>query len=241
MTGKTDQRSDSCKCRDSGNGLVAVHEFFEIGGDQLKSVARGLPSFGAETLRVAPSDDQESVILVDTGNDVVGSCGKISAHREGRLHRAFSILIANTDGELLLQKRAAHKYHFANRWSNACCGHPRPGESTPAAAHRRLIEELGFSVPLTQVAEFSYFARDPVSDLVEHEYLHVYYGLYAGELSPNPDEVVDHCWIQPDCLQCGLASHPDQFTPWFTLMAANDQAEELRTVIYSGCMHSKSF
>ena len=124
--------------------------------------------------RVSLRDDLECVTLVDAANNVVGSCGKLAAHREGKLHRAFSILITNPDGELLLQRRAAHKYHFANRWSNACCGHPRPGEPTPAAACRRLAEELGFTVPLTQVAAFPYFAEDAVSGLVENEYLHVF-------------------------------------------------------------------
>ena len=104
-------------------------------------------------------DDLESVTLVDAENNVVGSCGKLAAHRDGQLHRAFSILITNPHDELLLQRRAAQKYHFASRWSNTCCGHPRPGESTPGAAQRRLAEEFGFSAPLTQVAELSYRAH----------------------------------------------------------------------------------
>jgi isopentenyl-diphosphate delta-isomerase len=148
------------------------------------------------------------------------SCGKITAHREGKLHRAFSILITNQDGELLLQRRAAHKYHFANHWSNACCGHPRPGESTSSAARRRLVEELGFSVPLTEVAELSYCARDPVSGLVEYEYLHVFHGLYAGDPSPNPHEVAAWRWMLPDRVRRGLAARPD----WFTLSMAGYQS-----------------
>ena len=164
-------------------------------------------------------DDLESVILVDAGNNVVGSCGKIAAHREGKLHRAFSILITNQDGELLLQRRAAHKYHFANRWSNACCGHPRPGESTSGAACRRLMEELGFSVPLTEVAELSYCARDAVSGLVEHEYLHVFHGVHSGAPNANPDEVSAWRWLPLHCVRRGLAARPDRFTPWFALLA----------------------
>jgi isopentenyl-diphosphate delta-isomerase len=170
--------------------------------------------------RISSRDDLESVTLVDTEDNAIGSCDKITAHREGNLHRAFSILIASCDGELLLQQRAAHKYHFANRWSNACCGHPRPGESTPDAAHRRLVEELGFSVPLTQVTAFSYCAKDEISGLVEHEYLHIFQGLYAGELTPNPDEVGAYRWMQPDRVRRGIASRPDLFTPWFVLMTA---------------------
>jgi isopentenyl-diphosphate delta-isomerase len=167
----------------------------------------------------APRDDRESVILVDAGNNVVGSCDKLAAHREGRLHRAFSILITNQDGELLLQRRAAGKYHFANRWSNACCGHPRPGESTSGAARRRLAEELGFSVPLTQVTELCYRAEDETSGLVEHEYLHVLHGRYSGEPRPNPGEVGAWRWMPHDRVRRGLASRPGWFTPWFALLA----------------------
>lgn len=168
---------------------------------------------------VAPRDDLESVILVDSDNNVAGSCGKLAAHREGKLHRAFSILINNPDGEMLLQRRAAQKYHFSSRWSNACCGHPRPGESTPAAAHRRLREEFGFTVPLTQVAELSYYAEDGVSGLIEHEYLHVFHGLYAGEPSPDPHEIGAYRWMQPNRIRRGLSTRPEWFTPWFPLLA----------------------
>ena len=181
----------------------------------LRDTAYPLPPVSGITL----CDEQEFVTLVDAGNNVIGSSGKITAHREGKLHRAFSIQIANPDGELLLQRRAAHKYHFTGRWSNACCGHPRPGEATPAAAHRRLAEELGFSVPLIQVAELSYRAEDAVSGLVENEYLHVFHGVYAGEPCPNPDEVGAYRWMPPDRVLRGLAAHPDWFTPWFPLLA----------------------
>ena len=206
-------------------------EFFEISDGRLESRARrGVSSRRSETRGVVLRDVQESVILVDGESNVIGSCGKINAHREGRLHRAFSILITNLDGELLLQRRAAGKYHFANRWSNACCGHPRPGESTPAAARRRLAEELGFSVPLTQAGAFSYFARDAVSGLVEHEYLHVFLGVYTGEPTPNPDEVGACRWMQPDRVRRGLTARPDWFTPWFALLAARNRADNIRLV-----------
>ena len=168
----------------------------------------------------SPRDALETVTLVDAEDNAIGSCDKITAHREGKLHRAFSILITNPDGELLLQRRAAHKYHFASCWSNACCGHPRPGESTPAAARRRLAEELGFTVPLTQLAELSYCAEDEISGLVEHEYLHVFHGLYAGEPSPNSHEIGAYRWMLSDRIRRGLAIRPGWFTPWFPLLAA---------------------
>ena len=217
--------------RDNLNKVVDMVEFFEISDGRLESRARrGVSSRGSETRGVVLRDHQESVILVDAGNNVVGSCGKLAAHREGRLHRAFSILITNPRGELLLQRRAAHKYHFASRWSNACCGHPRPGESTPAAASRRLAEELGFRVPLSPVAEFSYRAKDSMSGLVEHEYLHVFHGVYVGQPCPNPDEVGACCWMRPDRVRRGLTARPDWFTPWFALLAARNRTDEIRLV-----------
>ena len=165
-------------------------------------------------------DELESVTLVDSENNVIGPCNKIAAHRTGQLHRAFSILITNPDGEFLLQRRAAHKYHFAKRWSNTCCGHPRPGEQTLAAARRRLREELGFSVPLEEIDELQYRTIDPTSGLIEHEHLHVFQGRYAGEPCPNPDEVDAYCWMLPNRVRRSLARYPDIFTPWFVLLAA---------------------
>lgn len=164
-------------------------------------------------------DERESVILVDARNNAIGSYGKIDAHRDGKLHRAFSILIANPDGELLLQQRAACKYHFAQRWSNTCCGHPRPGEQTLAAARRRLDEEFGFSVPLEEVTDLQYRVRDPDSNLIEHEHLHVFIGRYDGEPLPNPEEISDYRWMLPTRVQRSLALCPEVFTPWFVLLA----------------------
>jgi isopentenyl-diphosphate Delta-isomerase len=165
-------------------------------------------------------DELESVTLVDAENNAIGSCGKLAAHRSGKLHRAFSILITNPDGELLLQRRAAHKYHFAERWSNSCCGHPRPGEQTHVAASRRLGEEFGFSAPLEEVAELRYRAEDPGSGLIEHEHLHIFQGRYAGEPAPNHDEVGAYRWMHPNRVRRSLARFPGMFTPWFALLAA---------------------
>ena len=180
-------------------------------------MTRSLPTVSM----VSPRDAQETVTLVDAEDNAIGSCGKITAHSEGKLHRAFSILITNHDGELLLQRRAAHKYHFASRWSNTCCGHPRPGEPTLAAARRRLAEELGFVVPLEEVTELRYRAVDPASGLIEHEYLHVLRGRYSGEPCPNPDEVGAVRWMPLTRVRRGLAHCPDSFTPWFALLVAH--------------------
>jgi isopentenyl-diphosphate delta-isomerase type 1 len=124
----------------------------------------------------------------------------LPAHRDGKLHRAFSILVSNSNGELLLQRRAGGKYHFASLWSNTCCGHPRPGEDTPAAAERRLWEEFGFTVALQKPDAFQYRAEDRNSGLIEHEYLHVLHGRFNGEPRPNPDEIGAYRWIAPSCI-----------------------------------------
>ena len=174
-----------------------------------------LPTAGVDSRH----DEREFVTLVDVQDNAIGSCEKIAAHSDGKLHRAFSILITNSEGELLLQRRAAQKYHFAGRWSNACCGHPRPSEPTLAAASRRLREELGFCVPLEWVAEFRYRAVDPTSGLIEHEHLHVFWGCYAGKPCLNPNEA-DACrWMLPNRIQASLARCPRIFTPWFATLA----------------------
>ena len=164
-------------------------------------------------------DALESVILVDTDDNEIGFCGKLPAHRNGKLHRAFSILISNNRGELLLQRRAGGKYHFASLWSNTCCGHPRPGEGTCAAAERRLWEEFGFTVALQKLDAFQYRAEDVNSGLIEHEYLHVLHGCFDGEPTPNPDEIGAYRWMRPDNIQRSLTRCPDWFTPWFAALA----------------------
>lgn len=178
----------------------------------------------SESRRKSLHDEVEWVTLVDADDQTLGSCGKIAAHQDGRLHRAFSILITNPDGEFLLQRRAATKYHFAGSWSNACCGHPRPGEETVPAASRRLAEELSVVVPLEPVAELRYRAVDPASGLIEDEYLHVLWGQCTEVPRPNPDEVDAFQWMPPDELERVLLRHPGRFTPWFRLLVARRYA-----------------
>jgi len=160
----------------------------------------------------------ERVVLVDPQDRPVGEGDKLQVHREGQLHRAFSILIFNTRGELLLQQRAKGKYHFAGRWSNSCCGHPRPGEATYRAALRRMGEELGFQSPLAEELRLVYRAKDPASGLVEHEYLHVFRGCFVGEPRPDPEEVGAWRWMSVPGVRRALARHPGVFTPWFALL-----------------------
>jgi isopentenyl-diphosphate Delta-isomerase len=181
--------------------------------------ARIVPPLAADDLeRAAQRDADEQVILVDDQDRVLGSAGKIDAHLEGRLHRAFSILVFDSDDKLLLQRRADAKYHFATRWSNTCCGHPRPGEPTMQAAGRRLKEELGIRVPLTERTQLVYRAEDQASGLVEHEYLHVFFGVYAGDPRPDPSEIGAWRWMSVPAIHGALARQPAWFTPWFGLL-----------------------
>src|SRR5215510_11916680 len=124
---------------------------------------------------------KEYVVLVNKSGKKVGFAEKMEAHRKGLLHRAFSVFLFNEKGEMLLQKRAATKYHFAGKWSNACCSHPRPGEKISTAAKRRLLEELGIECTLINHGHILYEATDQKSGLTEHEYDYVFIGRYDGD------------------------------------------------------------
>ncbi len=160
----------------------------------------------------------EHVILVDDHDAEIGSAEKLAAHQDGgRLHRAFSIFVCNQRGELLLQRRAVGKYHFGGLWSNTCCGHPRPGEETGAAARRRLREEFGFEAELGEVASFIYEADHAATGLTEHEYLHVFTGRFDGAPAPDPSEIEEWRWADRAVIERELATSPKAYTPWFPL------------------------
>jgi isopentenyl-diphosphate delta-isomerase len=159
----------------------------------------------------------EYVIVVDDGDREVGRAEKLLAHLTARLHRAVSVFVFDADGRMLLQRRAGAKYHSAGLWSNTCCGHPRPGESAVDAAQRRLQEEMGFSCTLTRVCTVRYHL-DVGGGLAEHEYDHVFVGLFDGSPAPDPDEVHDWRWIDRTSLRRALEHEPAQFTPWFSVV-----------------------
>lgn len=172
---------------------------------------------GADVARLR--DAAERVVLVDDAGRDIGSAGKLDAHANGGLlHLGFSILIFNGAGELLLQRRASAKYHFAGFWSNSCCGHPRPGEAIADAAARRLAEELGFSVALRAIDRLQYRAHDDVSGLTEHELLSVFVGAFDGQPQPAPAEVGDWRWVDRATLYSEVVAHPQRFTPWFRVL-----------------------
>lgn len=158
------------------------------------------------------------VELVDEAGRARGETTVAAAHQPpGQLHRAFSVLLVDPAGRVLLQRRAAVKTRFPLRWANSCCGHPGPGESLAEAANRRLAEELGAGpVDLTQVGVYVYRAEDPATGRVEFEYDHVLRADVPADLSlrPDPDEVAELRWVDPLALEADLAAHPDAYAPW---------------------------
>lgn len=156
----------------------------------------------------------QEVILVNEKDEPIGTMEKIEAHRKALLHRAFSVFIFNGKGEMLLQQRALNKYHSAGLWTNACCSHPFPGEATPDAAQRRLQEELGFNTHLEKIFDFTYQTAFD-NGLIEHEFDHVFAGVYEQRITPNPEEVNDVCYKGLDDIQQSLQTHPQKYTSWF--------------------------
>src|SRR3989344_6832555 len=159
---------------------------------------------------------QQMLILVDENDNQIGVEEKIKAHQQALLHRAFSILIYNNKGEMLLQQRALGKYHAGGLWTNTCCGHPNPGEAVEHASHRRLQEEMGFDCELSKL-EYMYYKLPISNGLTEHEYLHRYSGTYNGEIKLNPEEAMDFRWITKENLEKEMQESPEKFTPWFFL------------------------
>ncbi|HRI22053.1 MAG TPA: isopentenyl-diphosphate Delta-isomerase [Panacibacter sp.] len=158
----------------------------------------------------------EEVILVNEQDQEVGLMEKIEAHEKALLHRAISIFIFNSKGEMLLQQRAKKKYHSAGLWTNACCSHPRPGEAIAAAANRRLKEELGFETGLTKIFEFTYKTAFD-NGLTEHEFDHVFTGNYNGKILPNENEVQDFCYKSMEEIADTVQGHPHKYTAWFII------------------------
>jgi len=141
---------------------------------------------------------------------------KIEAHQKGLTHRAFSIFIFNSRGEMLLQQRAFNKYHSAGLWSNTCCSHPHPGENTNEAAARRLDEELGFKTPLEKIFDFIYQVSF-ANGLVENEFDHVFVGRYDGGIKINCEEVNDYVFKPMDEIKLDLENKPGNYTEWFKI------------------------
>lgn len=159
---------------------------------------------------------KDMVVLVDSEDNPIGMEEKQRAHVEGKLHRAFSVFVFNSDNQILLQKRALDKYHCGGMWTNACCSHPAPNEIIKDAAQRTLIEEMGIICDLQKSFDFIYKAQ-LANGLTEYEFDHVFIGRFDGFAKPNPKEVMAYKWISISRLQKELEDNPERFTPWFII------------------------
>ncbi len=168
---------------------------------------------------------REEVILVDETDREIGTMEKLEAHKKGALHRAFSILLFNSNGDILLQKRARTKYHSAGLWTNTCCSHPRPGESMKEATRRKLLQEMGIDEPSDFAFKFQY-RTELENHLIEHELDHVFIGRFNGVPKINFREVEDYRWISIDALRSEIESDPGKFTYWFKLIMSRPEMLE---------------
>ncbi len=156
---------------------------------------------------------EEEVILVDSNDIELGTMGKMEAHRKGELHRAFSVFIFNTKGELLMQQRALEKYHSGGLWTNTCCSHPRKGETTLNAALRRMQEEMGIECDIKPVFNFIYKAHLD-KGLIEHEFDHVFLGVSDSTPEINTLEVLDWKYESMENLSKSIRLNPENYTEW---------------------------
>ena len=166
-----------------------------------------------------PDTSSDEVILVDEHDVAIGTASKLRAHEMGLRHRAISVVICDGRKRLLLQKRAAAKYHSGGLWSNTCCTHPRSGEEPADTATRRLGEEMGIVCPSTFLFKMQYRAR--VSDLlIEDEIVHVFGGVFDGSPCPDAHEVSEWSWSMPDVVAMDVAKRPQRYTIWFQMLCS---------------------
>lgn len=158
----------------------------------------------------------EQVILVDENDVALGFMEKIEAHRKAILHRAFSVFLFNSKGQMLLQQRSLTKYHCPGRWTNSCCSHPRPNEPTNDAVARRLMEEMGIEANVMKAFTFIYNARVS-KELTEHELDHVFIGKYDGQIKVNSDEVASFAFQSLEEIELDLQDYPEKYTIWFKI------------------------
>ena len=159
----------------------------------------------------------DELILVDLADRQIGTMEKAEAHRLGKLHRAFSVFLVSGD-RMLLQRRNKEKYHSGGLWANACCSHPRNGETLAEAVPRRLQEELGVSCEVKELFDFVYFSKY-AEDLFEYECDHVFLGTCEGPFSPDPGEIEAVEWVTFDALEQRLLNTPEEFCSWFRIAA----------------------
>lgn len=158
----------------------------------------------------------EQVILVNESDHQIGVMEKMEAHEKAILHRAFSVFLFNSKGEMMLQRRALTKYHSAGLWTNACCSHPRPGETALEAAQRRTMEELGIQPHIQHIFSFMYKAAFD-NGLTEHEFDHVFIGQWNDDVHLNPEEVAEIRYLTIEEIRSDMQENPDQYTAWFKI------------------------
>lgn len=162
-------------------------------------------------------EKEELVVLVNANDVPIGLMPKLEAHEKAVLHRAFSVFVLNDKNELMLQQRAAHKYHSPLLWTNTCCSHQRENETNIEAGNRRLFEEMGFTTELKEL--FSFIYKAPFDNgLTEHELDHVMIGYYNGEPKINPEEVEAWKWLDIDEVRKDMEENPENYTAWFKII-----------------------
>ncbi|MCC5922814.1 MAG: isopentenyl-diphosphate Delta-isomerase [Crocinitomicaceae bacterium] len=171
----------------------------------------------------------EEVILVDENDQIIGTMEKMLAHQEGRLHRAFSVIIFNDKGQMLIHQRAADKYHCGGLWTNACCSHPRLEEDLIAAGKRRLLEEMGFVTDLKHIGSFIYKVKFD-NDLYEHELDHLLVGSYSDAPNPSPIEVMDWEYVEMDEIYEDIKNQPNLYTFWFKKIVLEHKDKILNSI-----------
>lgn len=160
---------------------------------------------------------EELVVLVNHNDEQIGLMPKLEAHERAMLHRAFSVFVLNDKNEIMLQQRAADKYHSPLLWTNTCCSHQRDGESNLEAGKRRLKEEMGFETPLKEL--FSFIYKAPFDNgLTEHEFDHVMVGYYDQAPVVNKDEVESWKWMSIDDIKQDIVKSPQIYTEWFKII-----------------------
>jgi len=160
---------------------------------------------------------EEKVILVNENDEPIGLMPKLEAHQKALLHRAFSVFVLNDNNEVMLQQRAADKYHSPLLWTNTCCSHQREGETNIQAGKRRLFEEMGFEVELKEL--FSFIYKAPFDNgLTEHELDHVMIGYCNQQPQINTEEVADWKWMKIEDIKADIASNPEIYTAWFKII-----------------------
>lgn len=161
---------------------------------------------------------EEHVVLVDANDVEIGTMEKLEAHKKGVLHRAFSVLIFNNVGDMLLQRRALTKYHSAGLWTNACCSHPRDKESIVEAAKRRVVEEIGLKLDVIEPV-FSFVYKAEFDDgLTEHELDHVLVAVEDSKPKLNPEEACDYTYKTLDWIMADININPEKYTAWFKIL-----------------------